>query len=75
MRNPCKKLQQGIYLNYRSLSMLNIDLKVISKSYQGHRLVLCIVYEITSYLITLPLHQSKFEEIGNVLNDNVITKY
>ena len=28
-----------------------------------------------NYLITVPMHQSKSEEIGDVLIENVITKY
>ena len=31
--------------------------------------------EVMKYLITLPIHQSKSEEIVNTLIENVITKY
>ena len=31
--------------------------------------------EITNYLITVPIYQSKAEEIGDVLIEHVITKY
>ena len=30
---------------------------------------------MTNYLITVPIHQSKAEEIGDVLIEHVITKY
>ena len=31
--------------------------------------------EVTNYLITLPIHQAKSEEVGDALMENVITKY
>ena len=52
-----------------------MDLKVISKSYKGYTFILCIIAELMSYLITVPIHQSKSEEIGNILIDNVMSKY
>ena len=36
---------------------------------------MCIIVEVTNYLITVPIHQSKSEEIVNALIENVITKY
>ena len=31
--------------------------------------------EVTNYLITVPIHQAKSEEVGETLIENVITKY
>ena len=36
---------------------------------------MCIIDEVTNYLITVPIHQSKSEEIGDNIIENVITKY
>ena len=36
---------------------------------------MCIIDEVTNYLITVPIYQAKSEEIGEVLIDNVIMKY
>ena len=58
-----------------SLSRLSMDLKVMPKSYKGHKFILCIIDEVTNYLITVPIYQAKSEEIGEVLIDNVIIKY
>ena len=41
------------------------------KSYKGHKFILCIISEITNYLITVPIYQAKSEEIGEALIDNV----
>ena len=41
---------------------------------RGHKFILCM-NEVTNYLITVPIHQSKSEEIGDALIGNVITKY
>ena len=61
--------------NYTPLSRLGIDLKVMPRSYKGHRHILCIIDEVTNYLITVPIHQAKSEEVGDALIENVITKY
>ena len=45
------------------------------KSYRGHKYILCIIDEVTNYLITVPIHQAKSEEVGEALIENVITKY
>ena len=52
-----------------------MDLKVMSRSYKGHKYILCIIDEVTNYLITVPIHSAKSEEIGDALIENVITKY
>ena len=70
-----RQLQTRINLNYRLLSTLSMDLKVMPRSNKGHKYILCIIDEVTNYLNTIPIHQSRSEEIGNALIENVITKY
>ena len=50
-------------------------LKAMPRSHKGHKYILCVIDEVTNYLITVPIHQSRLEEIGNVLIENVISKY
>ena len=45
------------------------------RSYKGHKYNLCIIDEVTNYLITVPIHQSRSEDIGDALIENVISKY
>ena len=45
------------------------------KSSKGHKFILCIIEEVTSYLIMIPVYQSKAEEIGKALIEHIITKY
>ena len=45
------------------------------RSHKGHKFILCIIDEVTNYLITVPIYQAKSEEIGEALIENVITKY
>ena len=52
-----------------------MDLKVMPKSYRGHKFILCVIDEIVNYLITMPIHQAKSEEMVDALIDNVISKY
>ena len=42
---------------------------------KGHKFILCIIDEVTYYLITVPIYQSKSAEIGDALIEHIITKY
>ena len=74
-KTPTRQLQTRINLNYRLLSKLSMDLKVMPKSHKRHRFVLCIIDEVTNYLITEPICHSRSEEMRDVLIENVISKY
>ena len=45
------------------------------RSYKGHKYILYVMDEVTNYLITVHIHQTKSEEIGDALIENVTTKY
>ena len=45
------------------------------RSSKGHKFIICIIDEVTNYLITVPMYQSKVEEVGEALIEHVITKY
>ena len=36
---------------------------------------MCVIDEVTNYLITVPIYQSKEEEIGDTLIEHIVTKY
>ena len=72
---PTRQLQARININYRPLSRLSMDFKVMPKSGKGHKFILCIIDKVTNYLIMAPIYQSKVEEIGKALIEHVITKY
>ena len=72
---PTRHLQTRINPNYVPMSRLNMDLKVMPRSHKGHRYILCIIDEVTNFLITVPIFQARLEEIGEALIENVITKY
>ena len=72
---PMRQLQTRINVNYRPLSRLSMDLKIMTRSNKGHKYNLCTMDKVTNYLITVPIHQSKSEEIGNAIIENIITKY
>ena len=57
------------------LSRLSMDLKVMPRSHKGHRYILCIIDEVTNFLVTVPIFQAKSEEVGEALLEHVITKY
>ena len=56
---PTRQLQPRIYLNYRRMSKLSMDLKVMPRSQKGHKFILCIIDEMMNYLITVPIGQKK----------------
>ena len=72
---PTRQLQPQIYLNYRPLSKLSMDLKVMPRLQKGHKFILCIIDEMTNYLITVPIFQSRSEEVGEALIEHVISKF
>ena len=45
------------------------------RSYKGHKYILCVIDEVTNYLVTMPIFQARSEEIREALIKNVITKY
>ena len=47
----------------------------MTRSYRGHIFILCIIDEVTNYLITVPIHQARSEEVGETLIGNFIIKY
>ena len=72
---PTRQLQPRIYLNYRPLSRLSMDLKVMPRSQKRHKFILCVIDEVTNYLITVPIFQAKSEEVGEALTEHVTMKY
>ena len=52
-----------------------MDLKVMPRLHKGHRYILCMIDEMTNYLITTPLYQARSEEVGEALIENVISKF
>ena len=45
------------------------------RSCKGDKYILSIIDKLKNYLITVLMHQSRLEEIGNDLIENVIAKY
>ena len=45
------------------------------RSCRGHRYILCIIDEVTNYMITAPIKQSRSEEVGEALINDVISNY
>ena len=52
-----------------------MDLKVMPRSQKGHQYSLCVIDEMTNYLITAPLYQARSEEVGEALIENIISKF
>ena len=44
-------------------------------SQKGHKFILCIIDKVTNYLITIPIHHSRSEEVGEALIEHVISKF
>ena len=45
------------------------------RSYKGYRYILCVIDEVTNYIITTPVKQAKPDEVGEALINSVISKY
>ena len=53
---PSRQLETRINLNYTAMSRLGMDLKVMPKSQKGHQYILCVINEVTNYLVSAPLY-------------------
>ena len=72
---PTKHLQTRINPNCVPMLKLGMDLKVMPRSHNGHRYILCIIDEVTNFLVTVPIFQVRSEKVGEALLEHVITKY
>ena len=68
---PPRQLQARINPNYVPMSRLSMDLKVMPRSHKEHKYILCIIDEVTNYLVTVPIFQARSEEIGEASTENV----
>ena len=57
------------------MSRLSMDLKVMPRSQKGHQYILCIIDEVTDYLVSASLYQARSEEVGEAIIENIISKY
>ena len=57
------------------MSRLSMDLKVMPRSQKGHQYILCIIDEVTNYLVTVPLCQARSEEVREALIESVISRF
>ena len=57
------------------MSRSSMDLKMMPKLQKGSQFILCVIDEMTNYLITAPLYQARSEELGEALIENVISKF
>ena len=72
---PTRHLQTRINPNYVHVSRLSMDLKVMPRLHKVLRYILCIIDEVTNFLVTVPIFQAKSEEVREALLEHVITKY
>ena len=72
---PTRHFQTEINPNYIPMSRLCMDLKVMPKLHKGHKYILCIIDEVTNYLVTMPIFQARSEEVGEAILKHIITKH
>ena len=72
---PSRQLETRTNLNYRPMSRLSMDLKMMPRSQKGHQYILCIIDEVNNYLVAAPLFHARSEEVGEAIIENIVTKY
>ena len=72
---PSRQVETRTNLNYRPMSRLSMDLKMVPRSQKRHQFILCIIYEMTNYVIITPLYQARSEEVRESLIENVSSKF
>ena len=71
---PTRHFETRINPNYIPMSRLSMDLKVMPKSQKGHKYVLCVINEVTNFLIMVPIFQAR-SEVVEALLEHVLTKH
>ena len=72
---PSRLLETRINLNFRPMSRLSMELKVMPRSQKEHQYILCIIDKVTNYVMTAPLFDARLEEEGEDIIENIVTKY
>ena len=58
------------------MSRLSMDLKVMPRSQKGHHYILCVIDEVTNYLVTAPNISGQIRgDRRHALIENVISKF
>ena len=52
-----------------------MDSKMMPGSHNRHKFILCIIDEVMNYLIAVPIHHSRSEEIGDAIIENIVSNY
>ena len=68
---PSRQLEMRINLNYRPMSRLSMDLTFMPRSQKAHWYILCIIDEVTNYLVSALLYQARSEEVGEALIEHI----
>ena len=57
------------------MTSLSMNLKVIPRSYKGHKFILVTIDEVTNVMMTIPFYQSRPKEKGDALIGQAFSKY
>ena len=74
MRSPNleKTTLENSYL--KAMTTLSRDLKVMFRSYKGHKYIPVVITEVTSFMVAIPIHHSRSEGIGYALIQHIFNK-
>ena len=53
-----RQLQHRTNTNYKALASLNMDFKVMPRSYKGHKFISVVIDEVPNFMVAIPFHQS-----------------
>ena len=70
-----RQLQCKINPDYKAMTRLSLDFKVMPRLYKGHKFILVVIDEITNFMVTVPIYESRSEETGDALIDHVFSQY
>ena len=47
----------------------------MSGSSKGHKLIFVVIDKVTNFIVTIPIHHSRSQEIGDALIEHVFSTY
>ena len=58
-KTKARQLQHRISPNYKAMSRLSMDVKVMPKFHKRYKFILVVIDEVTNLMVTIPIHQSR----------------
>ena len=72
---PQRQFESRVSLNYNNMGKLSCDIKYMYRANIGHKFILVVTDEVTTYLVTIPLIGGTSHKVEEALINHVFGKH